>query len=67
MPARINDITGKRFGDLTAIAICGKSGRESVWQCSCICGRNVKVRLSNLRTGNTKSCGRPSRHKGSQG
>ena len=59
MPAHSNDITQKRFGDLTALCIVGKSGRENVWlcECKCGCGRQVHIRLSNLTSGNTKSCG----------
>ena len=51
------DITGERFGKLVAIQIMGKSGREMMWLCLCDCGKEARIRLSNLRTGNTKSCG----------
>lgn len=57
MPARINDITGKRFGNLTALYVAGKSGRENVWRCECVCGGWSDVRLSNLKSGNTQTCG----------
>ncbi len=51
------DISGIRFGKLTAIRIIGKYRRENVWLCYCDCGKEAKVRLSNLRTKNTQSCG----------
>lgn len=57
MPPSINDITGQTFGKLTAIEICGKQNRAAVWLCRCDCGKVVKVRLGNLRSGNTRSCG----------
>lgn len=52
-----SDITNQKFGKLTALSLNGKQKRESVWLCACECGGIVNVRLSNLRTGNTKSCG----------
>lgn len=51
------DFSGERFGRLEAIEIVGKYRRESIWKCLCDCGRYAYVRLSNLRTGNTTSCG----------
>lgn len=51
------DITNKRFGNLTALRPVGKYCRENVWRCLCDCGKEVDVRMTNLRTGNTKSCG----------
>ena len=49
------DITGERYGRLTAKKLIG--GRRSVWVCECDCGNEAEVQLSALRTGNTKSCG----------
>lgn len=51
------DIAGQTFGRLTALEICGRYRREMVWRCRCECGKEVQVKLSNLRTGNTTSCG----------
>lgn len=57
----ISDITGMKFGRLTAaerIQIKGKNGKTiSLWKCICECGESVSVRLGNLRSGNTQSCG----------
>lgn len=51
------DITNQRFGKLVAVSICGKSKRENVWLCLCECGGVAEVRISNLTSGNTRSCG----------
>ena len=47
------DITGKRFGTLTAIS--RSKGLNSSWDCVCDCGKIVKVATSRLNT--VKSCG----------
>lgn len=51
------DISGQKFGRLTAIEVCGKYRRENAWLCECSCGKTTIVKLSNLRSGNTRSCG----------
>ena len=54
----IKDITGVKFGRLTAMYVSGKSkSRECIWHCLCDCGNEVDVRGSSLRDGKTKSCG----------
>lgn len=52
------DITGEKFGRLTAIKTDGKdkNGR-ALWLCKCDCGNMITVRLTDLRTGRRKSCG----------
>lgn len=57
MMAYAKDITNVRFDRLLALRIHGKAGRENVWVCACECGNVVNVRISNLCSGNTKSCG----------
>ena len=54
---------GDKFSKLTVISFShsvlrknGKTG-ERVMNCICECGESAKVRTSNLRSGNTKSCG----------
>ena len=47
------DLTGQRFGMLTAIEWT-KGGR---WRCICDCGNETIVDTRNLITGHTKSCG----------
>ena len=53
---------GEVFDRLTVVELSymveGKSGkRERVMKCKCSCGREVSVRTSNLKSGNTSSCG----------
>ncbi len=50
------DVTGQRFGKLTAIRRCGSNGHSSLWVCKCDCGNETIITLSHLRQG-TKSCG----------
>lgn len=52
------DITGRKFGRLTAIKVTGVNKNSSrVWECLCECGRLTYVGTSQLTGGNTKSCG----------
>ena len=50
--------TGERFFRLVAVRRAGRD-RNGItwWHCRCDCGNRHKVRGSNLRDGNTKSCG----------
>jgi hypothetical protein len=51
-------LTGQAFGQLTVMERAGTDHRGEIrWLCSCECG-NLSIALgSNLRTGNTQSCG----------
>ena len=54
------DITGKKFGKLTAIKPVGRRKEKYSsydWLCKCDCGKEVVVNVNKLNTGNTKSCG----------
>lgn len=51
------NIAGEKFGRLTALYPAGKYRREFVWMCECECKERVAVKLTNLRSGNTRSCG----------
>jgi hypothetical protein len=54
----VKDITGQKFGRLTAIRVVGRpKWRVYVWLCSCECGQVVEVRVSSLRRGASQSCG----------
>lgn len=57
MPLR-NDLTGQVFGKLTVISISriSKNG-HACWNCICSCGENLVVFATNLKKGNTTSCG----------
>jgi len=49
------DLTGMRFGKLTACSDVDKSGNV---MCVCDCGEIRIVRAWNLKNGNTRSCGK---------
>lgn len=51
------DITGQRFGRLTALSVSHKQGAYTFWLCRCDCGNTKAVRISSLMNGSTKSCG----------
>lgn len=51
------DLTGKKFGRLTALRRLPNQGRRTMWECECECGNIVAVRTENLRSGHTTSCG----------
>jgi hypothetical protein len=53
------DITGEKFGRLTAVkrASTVKHGQQLSWVCICDCGNTCIAKGSNLRRGTTKSCG----------
>lgn len=57
------DITGQRFGRLTAMKLIPKeertwSNKERAWLCKCDCGNEIIVRQRSLRSARmTKSCG----------
>ena len=54
------DITGERFGKLIAIERASKKLPYSdsvAWICQCDCGNQVIKTVSELRSGNTMSCG----------
>jgi len=56
---KVNDLTGQKFGRLTAIKIIGldKIKRNKVWLCQCECGNTAQVKAVFLGNGTTKSCG----------
>lgn len=53
------DITGMRFGRLTAICPTEDRGSQGsvVWLCKCDCGKETKVELGHMISGLWKSCG----------
>lgn len=57
MPKPLN-LTGHKYGKLTAVAITDKrSGTSYKWNCVCDCGNTCCVASNNLRTGHVDSCG----------
>ena len=51
------DLTGKRFGKLTALRLHHTTPKRTFWTCQCDCGNITVVRANALRSGKTKSCG----------
>ena len=51
------DLTGKRFGHLTAITRQKKANNKTTWLCLCDCGNETNVTASDLINGNRRSCG----------
>lgn len=52
------DITGKKYGRITALRIDGRNkAGEIMWRCACDCGAETTIASRSLRSGNTTSCG----------
>lgn len=55
---KIKDLVGQTFGHLTVVERFSPIGGKKVfWKCVCSCGHTCVVSGSNLKTGNTTSCG----------
>lgn len=50
------DLTGQRFGMLTALEPAEDIGSMTAWKCRCDCGKELAVMTAHLRSGQT-SCG----------
>ena len=58
----VEDLTGKKFGKLTVLYrtedyIQPSGQHKRMWHCKCECGNECNIRASDLKSGNTKSCG----------
>ena len=58
----IEDLTGKKFGKLAVLYrtedyIQPSGQHKRMWHCKCECGNECDIRASDLKSGNTKSCG----------
>ncbi|MDD3157464.1 hypothetical protein [Anaeromusa sp.] len=51
------DISGQKFGRLTAVQRVTKAGEKTKWLFSCECGKSHIATLNNVRSGKTLSCG----------
>lgn len=51
------DMTGQKYGRLTVVERVQVKKWRVHWLCQCDCGNKVVVESSNLRNGNTQSCG----------
>jgi len=56
MPSYL-DITGQRFGRLTALEPVKRHPKQMHWRCRCDCGEERIVAGGKLRYGSTRSCG----------
>lgn len=55
---RKKDLSGQRFGKLTALRrLDKKRGSSYLWLCRCDCGREIETTANALLSGNSKSCG----------
>ena len=56
---QILDLTGQKFGKLTAIKATEKRTKDGrvIWKCKCDCGNECEVDTHSLKCGNTQSCG----------
>lgn len=52
-----NDEVGKVYGRLTVLEKVEQTLGGSIWRCKCSCGNEVNVRINNLHSGKTQSCG----------
>jgi hypothetical protein len=55
--AQIKNISGEKFGKLTAICFEQVRVGSAEWYCICDCGGEITTRGTHLRTGKAKSCG----------
>lgn len=53
------DLTGQRFGRLTALRPVENVDGRTAWLCRCDCGRELTVKTGHLRSGHVKTCGSP--------
>lgn len=59
---KLENLTGVRFGRLVAIERAPSKQTpnktvQTVWKCRCDCGKEIEVRATALKSGNTQSCG----------
>lgn len=55
---KFEDLSGKKFGRLTAIEICGRDKYGKIlYKCRCDCGNEFITLGRHLKNGHSKSCG----------
>lgn len=56
---KLIDLTGQKFHRLTVIKRHSENNKQNkpMWVCKCDCGQMIVVTGSDLKSGNTKSCG----------
>ena len=56
LPARVKDLTGKRYGMLTVLSFVKVEDRNALWLCACDCGSTTTKRARNLAYINSCGC-----------
>lgn len=51
------ELAGKKFGRLEVVSEADSLDGRSAWHCMCACGSRTIIRGSDIKTGNTRSCG----------
>lgn len=51
------DLTGYKFGRLTAIRMVRVENKKCIWLCKCTCGKEVEQSAGHLNSGSVNSCG----------
>lgn len=51
------DLTGQKFGHLTALSPAENIGGRTAWLCRCDCGSTFVAKTVHLRRGHVKTCG----------
>lgn len=51
------DLTGMIFGKLTVLNRAETVNLQTMWNCRCSCGKELKVTSGHLKDGHTQSCG----------
>lgn len=54
---RVDDLTGQKFGRLTALHRSANKGRRTQWKWRCDCGNLLIADPSKVKAGHTASCG----------
>ena len=55
--SKLIDLSGQRFGRLTVLRKAESINGKTAWLCKCDCGNECVVVRTNLKSGNTSSCG----------
>lgn len=55
--SKFQDLSGQKFGKLTAISRAKSKGKRTMWNCVCECGNKKVIEAYSLKSGNTQSCG----------
>ena len=56
IPPRVDDLTGRLFGQWSVLSYVGERKRTTYWHCRCSCGHEQDVPAGNLKRGLTSSC-----------